>query len=110
MAKPEWGTKRQCPKCAERFSDLNKPFPLTCVACGVSFEPEALLKSKAPLPEEKPRKAMVASNKVDDGDDVEEEFDDDLVDDDDDDAILADDLDDDDDVVDVIDKRPSEDD
>ena len=23
MVKPEWGTKRNCPKCGERFYDLN---------------------------------------------------------------------------------------
>ena len=45
MAKAEWGTKRQCPKCGTRFYDLNKT-PLTCVSCGTSFEPDSVLKSK----------------------------------------------------------------
>lgn len=106
MAKPEWGIKRQCPKCGERFYDLHKPFPLTCVACDLEFEPEALLKSKGPLPEEsaKPRKVVV---EAEEGIDVaEEEFEDAFEDEADDDALLADELDEDEDVSDVIDKRP----
>ncbi|OYY67684.1 FYDLN acid domain-containing protein, partial [Sphingomonas sp. 28-63-12] len=27
MVKPEWGTKRTCPKCATRFYDLGKDDP-----------------------------------------------------------------------------------
>ena len=46
MVKPEWGTKRSCPKCAERFYDLGKDDPVTCIQCGVTFEPERILKSK----------------------------------------------------------------
>ncbi len=45
MAKPEWGTKRQCPECGTRFYDLNRQ-PITCVKCGTSFEPEPLLKPR----------------------------------------------------------------
>lgn len=109
MAKPEWGTKRQCPKCSERFYDLQKPFPLVCVECSYEFEPEALLKSKAPLPAEevKVRKVVVEND-----DDVEldaEGFDDEFEAEGDDDAILADDLGDEDDVAEVIDKRPGTD-
>lgn len=106
MAKPEWGTKRQCPKCGERFYDLNKALPLTCVACGQRFEPEVVLKSKHAVPHEepKPRKAAKAE--------PEEEAEEDLLDDDieleeeeEEDDILSDvDLDDDDDVTDVIEK------
>ena len=28
MVKPEWGTKRTCPKCATRFYDLGKDDPV----------------------------------------------------------------------------------
>nr|MBA3527108.1 FYDLN acid domain-containing protein [Sphingomonas sp.] len=28
MVKPEWGTKRTCPKCATRFYDLTKDDPV----------------------------------------------------------------------------------
>lgn len=52
MVKPEWGTKRTCPKCATRFYDLGKDSPVTCISCGVSWEPEPVLKSKQPLPYE----------------------------------------------------------
>ena len=30
MVKPEWGTKRHCPKCNTRFYDLAKDDPVTC--------------------------------------------------------------------------------
>ena len=49
MIKPEWGTKRSCPKCATRFYDLTKDEPVTCINCGYAWEPEAVLKSKQPL-------------------------------------------------------------
>ncbi|MFL9842101.1 FYDLN acid domain-containing protein [Sphingomonas sp. ST-64] len=50
MVKPEWGTKRTCPKCATRFYDLTKDEPVTCINCGYAWEPEPILKSKQPLP------------------------------------------------------------
>ncbi|HEC00223.1 MAG TPA: TIGR02300 family protein [Sphingomonadales bacterium] len=57
MANPEWGTKRQCPKCGTRFYDLGNFEPIVCIDCEHKFKPEVILKSKmAPLelmPEEK---------------------------------------------------------
>ena len=50
MIKPEWGTKRTCPKCATRFYDLEKDDPDTCINCGSTWNPEPILKSKQPLP------------------------------------------------------------
>jgi len=52
MVKPEWGTKRTCPKCATRFYDLGKDDPVTCIDpdCGNSWMPEPVLKSKQPMP------------------------------------------------------------
>ena len=50
MIKPEWGTKRTCPKCATRFYDLEKDDPATCINCGYAWEPEPVLKSKQPMP------------------------------------------------------------
>lgn len=55
MVKPEWGTKRTCPKCGTRFYDLGKDDPVTCVECGVSWEPDPILKSKQPLPFDAPK-------------------------------------------------------
>ena len=49
MIKPEWGTKRACPKCATRFYDLTKDDPVTCIKCGYAWAPEPILKSKQPL-------------------------------------------------------------
>jgi len=106
VAKPEWGTKRQCPKCGERFYDLNQNLPLTCVACGYMFEPDVVLKSKQPAPAPEPKVVRKPVKPVVDPDD--EDIEDVEIDDDDDEDedILGDvdDLDDDDDVSDVIEK------
>src|SRR5689334_12280163 len=49
MVKPEWGTKRTCPKCSTRFYDLGKEDPVHCINCGTDWLPEPVLKSKQPL-------------------------------------------------------------
>jgi uncharacterized protein (TIGR02300 family) len=59
MVKAEWGTKRSCPKCGTRFYDLGKDNPVTCINCGVNWEPEAVLKSKQPMPYDAPKKEAV---------------------------------------------------
>ena len=58
MAKPEWGTKRTCPKCATRFYDLGKEDPVTCIECGETWSPEPVLKSKQPIPFEEAEKKV----------------------------------------------------
>ena len=55
MVKPEWGAKRTCPKCGTRFYDLGKEDPVTCINCGVHWEPDPILKSKQPLPFDVPK-------------------------------------------------------
>ena len=59
MTKPEWGTKRSCPKCATRFYDLTKDEPVTCINCGYAWQPEPVLKSKQPLPFEQLKPGVV---------------------------------------------------
>ena len=86
MAKPEWGTKRTCPKCGERFYDLGNDDPVVCIECGTDFKPEPILKTKQPI---------VVEEKEAESEDAELENDDDL--DIDDDAIGDVSLDDDDD-------------
>ncbi len=49
MVKPEWGTKRTCPKCSTRFYDLGKDDPVHCIECGTNFVPDPVLKSKQPM-------------------------------------------------------------
>ena len=103
MAKPEWGTKRQCSKCGARFYDMGNE-PIVCPACGVEHVPEIILKSRAPQHvEEAPKPVKVAVKKTEDEiEDIEdEEEDEDLDIDDDDDDVLGDMDDDDDDTVDV---------
>jgi uncharacterized protein (TIGR02300 family) len=80
MVKPEWGTKRTCPKCATRFYDLTKDDPVTCISCGNIWVPEPVLKSKQPMPfdEAAPKKVAedVDTDLVDpdlDIDDVDED-------------------------------------
>jgi uncharacterized protein (TIGR02300 family) len=50
VIKPEWGTKRTCPKCSTRFYDLQNDDPVTCINCGHAWVPEPILKSKQTLP------------------------------------------------------------
>ena len=38
MVKTKWGTKRACPKCSQRFYDLNKN-PAVCPNCSYTFDP-----------------------------------------------------------------------
>ncbi|MGI9377940.1 MAG: TIGR02300 family protein [Tsuneonella suprasediminis] len=76
MVKPEWGTKRSCPKCGERFYDLGKDEPVTCIECGEEWFPEPVLKSKQPIPfeEEKEKKDKEADSDLadDDLEDIDE--------------------------------------
>lgn len=55
MVKPEWGTKRTCPKCSTRFYDLGTENPVHCIECGNEWVPEPVLKSKQPMPFEADR-------------------------------------------------------
>ena len=77
MVKPEWGTKRTCPKCGTRFYDLEKDNPVTCIDCGAAWEPDPVLKSKQPLPFDAPKKevetAVVDNDLADDDLDIDEE-------------------------------------
>ena len=65
MVNPEWGSKRTCPKCATRFYDLGKDDPVTCIACGINWHPEPVLKSKQPLPFEAAVKPEAEAEKED---------------------------------------------
>jgi len=100
MVKPEWGTKRTCPKCATRFYDLGKDDPVTCIECGTTWTPEPILKSKQPLPFDQatPEAAKKTDTALAGGDD---DHDDDLNIDEDEEASPDDEVDlgdDDDDI------------
>ncbi|MFC4349199.1 FYDLN acid domain-containing protein [Kordiimonas lipolytica] len=107
MAKPEWGTKRTCPKCGTRFYDLGKDDPATCIDCGNQWAPEPVLKAKQPvIIEDKPAKE---ADKDEDDVDLDDEDD---IDIDDDDDVLGDvslDDDDDDEVSGMVDTSLSDD-
>jgi uncharacterized protein (TIGR02300 family) len=49
LAKPEWGTKRQCHSCGARFYDLMKP-EIACPKCGAVYDPESVTKSRRTRP------------------------------------------------------------
>lgn len=107
VAKAELGTKRQCPKCGERFYDLGKDDPITCIGCEHTFYHEPILKPRRPVAAETPAKPVEKKKEEeaeDDEDDVLSEADDllEIDDDDDDDDESADsvlEIDDDDDDV-----------
>jgi len=63
MVKPEWGAKRSCPKCGERFYDLGKDEPVACIECGNQWYPEPVLKSKQPIPFEEATKEVELENR-----------------------------------------------
>ncbi|PXA97306.1 TIGR02300 family protein [Nostoc sp. 3335mG] len=71
MVKPEWGTKRGCPKCGTRFYDLGNDEPVTCISCAFTWEPEPILKSKQPLPFEQVKADEKKSDDSDLGDDLD---------------------------------------
>jgi len=77
VVKPEWGTKRTCPKCGTRFYDLEKDDPVSCIECGTAWEPDPVLKSKQPLPFDAPKKEVpekdVDSDLSDDDLDIDED-------------------------------------
>ncbi len=77
MAKPEWGSKRTCPKCGNRFYDLTKDDPVTCIACGNVWTPEPVLKSKQPMPYEEAKKAEPEKQDADLSDDLDIDVDED---------------------------------
>lgn len=74
MAKPEWGTKRSCPKCGERFYDLGNDEPVTCIECGEEWHPEPVLKTKQPIPfeDEEKKKDGEADSDLGGDDDLED--------------------------------------
>ena len=77
MVKPEWGSKRTCPKCGERFYDLGKEDPVACIECGNQWTPEPVLKSKQPIPFEEVKKPEPKETDSDLADDDLEDIDED---------------------------------
>ena len=77
MVKPEWGTKRSCPKCGTRFYDLGKDDPVTCIECGEEWSPEPVLKTKQPIPFEENEKKKDKEADSDLADDDLEDIDED---------------------------------
>jgi len=83
MVKPEWGTKRSCPKCGTRFYDLGSEEPVVCIDCGNQWYPEPVLKSKQPIPFEEEAKekegkeadADLADDDLEDIGDIDEDDD-----------------------------------
>ena len=91
MVKPEWGTKRTCPKCATRFYDLTKDDPVTCISCGNIWVPESILKSKQPLPFDEPKKELAQADADLGDDDLDIDVDEDAEKSPDDEVDLGDD-------------------
>ena len=103
MAKPEWGTKRVCQACGNKFYDLLRS-PIVCPACEVEFDPEALLRSRrsarpAVVKEEPKKKAPPPAKEADDK--IEEAFEADLDDEELEDDVSTDEDSDDDPIEDA---------
>jgi len=118
VAKPEWGSKRLCTGCGDRFYDLQRD-PIVCPKCGVVFDPEQMTRLKrarnSPPPEPKPKPAVVAANDDDaDAADAPDEETEDIGDGPDDDILATDDDESGDDIgelvegVEVVKEKPDE--
>jgi len=98
MPKEEWGVKRLCPNCSTRFYDLQRN-PMTCPACGHSFDLESLTGAKsqstASSRKAKPAKAAAPAEEaevIEDDNDSDVSLGDDVLEDDDEDSVDLDDL------------------
>lgn len=89
MVKPEWGTKRTCPKCGTRFYDLQKDNPVVCIDCGNEWVPEPILKTKQPIPVEEVKDETPDEEDEDDIDVDDDDISDVSLDDDDDDEVSS---------------------
>jgi uncharacterized protein (TIGR02300 family) len=78
MVKPEWGTKRTCPKCGTRFYDLGSEDPVNCIDCGNQWYPEPVLKSKQPVQFEEVKEKEVEEQDSDLADPDLEDIDEDV--------------------------------
>ncbi len=85
MPKPEWGVKRTCPNCDERFYDLQKE-PIVCPECGETYDVDAHGKVSATRERRAPVKAAADEEDLVDDEDVDA--------DEEDEALLGDDEDD----------------
>lgn len=90
MAKPEWGVKRLCASCGERFYDLCRD-PIACPACGAAFEIEAVTRGKRirAVARAEPIDKLVEVDEADlvDDEDLPEDDDAAVLDEDEDDAV-----------------------
>ena len=79
MAKPEWGSKRQCRSCGTRFYDLNRE-SVACPKCDAAFEvAEAASRkppsvTKPPPPPPPPKRDQADGDRVEDGADPGDGF------------------------------------
>lgn len=89
MVKPEWGTKRTCPKCGTRFYDLQKADPVVCIDCGNEWVPEPILKTKQPIPVEEVKDETPDANDDEDISVDDDDIGDVSLDDDDDEEVSS---------------------
>ena len=89
MAKPEWGSKRNCQACGAKFYDLNRD-PAICPSCGTQFDAQSGQRGKrtraAPAPKAPPPKPEAESEE---NLAIEEEDLDIVVDDEGDDVLVS---------------------
>ena len=93
MAKPEWGTKRTCPSCGERFYDLLRE-QIECPECGARLDVDDRGRMSAAKPEKRQRAAVAEDVDLVDDEDLavdesEETVDDPLLEDEEDEGDEA---------------------
>lgn len=94
MPKDEWGTKRVCPHCSERFYDLRTD-PMTCPNCGSVFTVDSLTAVKAKVlrpekakPEPVDLEDLPEIDADEDGIDSDDDLDDEILEDEEDNVDL----------------------
>ncbi|WP_372841161.1 FYDLN acid domain-containing protein [Phaeovulum sp.] len=99
MPKEEWGVKRLCPHCANRFYDLARD-PMTCPVCSNTYTAESLVAGRGRVMVADKAASRERTLDVEDLDTEEDidadsgdtELDDDLLEDDEDDTVSLDDI------------------
>ncbi len=64
MVKPDWGLKRTCQSCGQRFYDMTRS-PIRCPKCSAVFDPEATLKTRRTKAPAQPERVVPVAAEAD---------------------------------------------
>jgi uncharacterized protein (TIGR02300 family) len=64
LVKPDWGLKRTCQSCGQRFYDMTRS-PIRCPKCSAVFDPEATLKTRRTKAPAQPERVVPVAAEAD---------------------------------------------